>query len=187
MHDARGKILIVDGDVSIRTSLSLIFTELGYRVRSCKDGLSAESEIQKEIPDVLLSDLNLAPMSGLEFLTVVRRWFPSIRVIAMGGAFSGNRVPPGVPADAFYRKGGGPDRLIEAVDALTQPKRSDCRLSMENLFGFQVFEAIPSSPGAERSTYPAPRRIVFLVAKKETPGERFPTRAETQTQEVHSL
>jgi DNA-binding NarL/FixJ family response regulator len=156
-------------------------------VRSCEDGLSAESEIRKEIPDVLLSDLNLASTPGLAFLTVVRHWFPSIRVIAMGGAFSGNRVPPGVAADAFYQKGGGPNRLIEIVDALTQPKWPESRLSMEHLFGFQVIEAIPSSPGAERLRFPALCRIVFLVAKKEHPGERLPAMAVSQTQGVHSL
>ena len=183
MPNARRNLLIVDDDDSIRISLSLIFSELGYRVRSCPDGFSALSEARKEIPDVLLSDLNMKGMPGLKFLIEVRRWFPSIRVIAMTGVFSGNRVPTGVAADALYQKGAGPLRLIQAVDAMAQSKRSDSRLSMEDLFGFQVFEAIPSCPGAERLTFPADRTIVYPVPQKEQPDEMFPAAAVTRTQE----
>ena len=187
MLEARRKLLIVDEDDSIRTSLSLILSELGYRVRSCGDGFSALSEIRNEIPDVLLSDLSMAGMPVLEFLMVLRRWFPSIRVIAMGGAFSGNCVQPGVAADAFYQKGAGPVRLIEQVEAMTQAKRSACRLSMEKLFGFQVFEAIPSHPGAELLRFPANRTLAFPIPQKEQPGEFIPFAKVALTREVCCL
>ena len=102
MQDQRVKLLIVDDDVSIRISLAPLFSELGYCVRSAKDGISALSEIRREFPDILLSDLNIPGMSGVEFLLSVRRLYPSIRVIAMSGAFFGNWVPPGIAADAFF-------------------------------------------------------------------------------------
>src|ERR1035437_8462747 len=129
MHDSRGRLLIVDDDVSMRASFSLIFAELGYEVRSCGDGVSAQSEIWKEIPDILLSSLEPALMSGLDFLAAVRCRFPSIRVIAMGAALSGNSIPAGVAADAFYQNGAGLDRLIEILDSLTMTNRSNSRLS----------------------------------------------------------
>jgi hypothetical protein len=44
-------------------------------------------------------------MSGFELLSVVRRRFPQILVVAMSGAYRGNSVPGGVIADAFYAKG----------------------------------------------------------------------------------
>jgi len=43
-------------------------------------------------------------MSGFELLSVVRRRFPAIQLIAMSGAFSGDGIPPGVAADAFMKK-----------------------------------------------------------------------------------
>jgi DNA-binding NtrC family response regulator len=187
MLDAHLKILIVDEDDPTRTSLTLIFSELGYRVRSCEDGFSALSEIRKDIPDVLLSDLNMTGGPGLKFLMVVRRWFPSVRVIAMGGTFSGNRVPPGVAADVFYQKDAGPVRLIEQVESMTQPKRLASRLSMDDLFRFQVFEAIPSHPNGKLLTFPANRTIVFPVRQREHPGELIPFAAVTRIQEVCSL
>ncbi len=44
-------------------------------------------------------------MNGFEFLSVVRRRFPTISVIAISGEFSGLSVPESVLADAFFSKG----------------------------------------------------------------------------------
>ena len=90
------RLLIVDDEPSIRESLSSVLAEIGHPVRTAEDGFSALIEIRKEIPDTILSDLNMPRMSGFEFLSVVRRRFPAIPVIAMSGAFSGDEVPSGV-------------------------------------------------------------------------------------------
>jgi CheY-like chemotaxis protein len=74
-------------------------------------------------PIILLSDLNMPGMSGFELLSVVQRRFPSIRIIAMSGAFSGDEVPSGVAADAFYQKGCGVRSLSGIIAGLAHPKR----------------------------------------------------------------
>jgi hypothetical protein len=62
-------------------------------------------------------------MSGFELLSVVRRRFPSIKVIAMSGAFSGDSVPLGVAADAFYEKGSNLASLLRIVQDMTGMER----------------------------------------------------------------
>jgi CheY-like chemotaxis protein len=121
------KILIVDDNISLRSTLSVILTTLGYDVRSAMDGFSALSEIRQWPPDVLLSDLNMPGMSGFELLSVVRRRFPQIRVIAMSGAFSVDAAPPDVAADEFYRKGTGIESLLRMLDRLKDGVRSLAR------------------------------------------------------------
>jgi DNA-binding NtrC family response regulator len=175
MPDTRGSLLIVDDDESIRVSLSLIFSARGYRVRSGEDGFSALAEIQNEIPDVLLADVNMARMPGMEFLAAVRRSFPSVRVIAMTGVFSGNRARPDIAADAFYQKGAGPSRLIEYVDVMTQPLRAVSRLSMERSFAQQVFEPIPAHPGATGLAHPGNRALALILPRNEHVCVTFPT------------
>lgn len=123
MLDASAGVLIVDDESLIRTSLSLILTEVGYHVRSAESGFSALFEIQRDLPDILVSDLNMPGLSGFELLSVVRRQFPSIRTVAMSGAFSGNEVPSGVAADAFYQKGCGVASLLKILAALPLPDR----------------------------------------------------------------
>jgi CheY-like chemotaxis protein len=120
MPDARVKLLIVDDEASIRTSLSQLFSALGYCVRSAADGFSALSDIRQEIPDIILSDLNMPGMSGFEFLPMVQRQLPATRLIAMSGAFSGASVPPEVAADAFFEKGSDTALLVKAVGAMTK-------------------------------------------------------------------
>jgi CheY-like chemotaxis protein len=92
-------------------------------VRTAEDGFSALAEILQEIPEILLSDLNMPGMSGYELLSAVRRKFPAIRVVAMSGAFSGNEVPSGVAADAFYQKGSSLGSLLMIMDTLPQMER----------------------------------------------------------------
>ena len=124
MSNAKVKLLIVDDEPSLRTSLSQIFATFGHGVRSAGDGFAALGEIQKDVPDILLSDLNMPGMSGFELLSVVRRRFPAIQVIAMSGAFSGNGIPLGVAADAFYEKGRNPGSLFEIVNVMAHEKQS---------------------------------------------------------------
>ena len=123
MPDTKTRVLIVDDEPSIRTSMSHILTEVGYRARSAEDGFSALVELRKEIPDILLSDLNMPGMSGFELLSVVRRRFPAIQTIAMSGAFQGDEVPSGVAADAFYQKGSSMGSLLRILGALPNADR----------------------------------------------------------------
>ena len=89
-------------------------------MRSAEDGLSALREIRQENPEILLTDLNMPGMSGFELLSVVRRRFPAILVIAMSGSFSGKEVPSGVHADAFYQKGSSIGALLQIIQTLHQ-------------------------------------------------------------------
>ena len=69
------------------------------------DGFEALLQFQDQVPDLILSDLNMPAMSGFELLSVVRRRFPNVVAVATSGAYSSGCVPPGVIADAFYAKG----------------------------------------------------------------------------------
>jgi CheY-like chemotaxis protein len=124
MASLGASLLVVDDQALIRTCLSEFLTEHGYGVRIAPDGFSALAEIRREIPDLIVSDLNMPGMSGFELLSVVRRRFPSIPVIAMSGAFSGVELPLGVAADAFYEKGVDPGFLLQLVEDITHPRKT---------------------------------------------------------------
>jgi CheY-like chemotaxis protein len=123
MQNAPATLLIVDDEPSIRLSLTLVLTEIGYGVRSAEDGFAALREIRNEAPELLLSDLNMPNMSGFELLSVVRRRYPTIHTIAMSGAFSGDEVPSGVAADGFYQKGSSIVALLRIMTSLPKIER----------------------------------------------------------------
>jgi ActR/RegA family two-component response regulator len=116
MRKEMNDIVLVDDNPAIRYGLSEIFKRRGFTVRTASDGFSALAFVRERIPGLLLSDLDMPGMSGFELLSVVRRRFPAIAVIAMSGAYSGVFVPPDVAADAFYAKGSnGAARLFEIL------------------------------------------------------------------------
>ena len=112
-------ILVVDDNLLLVNVISEIFKECGCIVRTASDGFAALATIRDRVPDILISDLNMPRMSGFELLSIVRRRFPAIAVIAMSGAYSGVAVPQGVAADAFYAKGSSSvARLFEILGAI---------------------------------------------------------------------
>jgi CheY-like chemotaxis protein len=114
------EILVVDDDPAIRDSLGLVLQSGGYEITSAINGFDALLQLKRRLPAIVLSDLNMPQMSGFEFLSVVRRRFPQISVIAMSGAYhSGDAIPGGVIADAFYAKGqSDPEMLLRIVAGL---------------------------------------------------------------------
>jgi DNA-binding NtrC family response regulator len=119
---ARNEILLVDDDEGVRDSIGLTLRAAGYNVSLAENGFDALLQLRRASPTVIISDLNMPQMSGFEFLSVVRRRFPQIPVIAMSGAYHvGDAVPGGVIADAFFAKGGGTaEELLRTVAELIQ-------------------------------------------------------------------
>jgi CheY-like chemotaxis protein len=123
MPCTKERILVVDDEPAVRTSIALVLTKLGFAVRSAEDGFSALRRLGEETPEIVLSDLTMPGMSGIELLSVVRRRFPRIRVVAMSGTIFDGDVPSGVAADAFYQKGRGIGDLIKILEFLPQTDR----------------------------------------------------------------
>lgn len=114
------RILFVDDDSSIRETSALILTKLGYEVRTSEDGFHALVELRHALPDLIICDLRMPNMSGFELLSVVRRRFPHIPVIAVSGEYIG-AGPTGLLADAFLTKGQyRPDELARRIAELIE-------------------------------------------------------------------
>jgi DNA-binding response OmpR family regulator len=68
MSDIALNLLIVDDDALLRSSLFHTLSLAGYRVRCADGGHSALSKLEREVPDLLLSDLEMPGLSGFEWL-----------------------------------------------------------------------------------------------------------------------
>ena len=80
-----GTICVVDDEPSILNTLSSILEDEGYQVALAKNGEEALKVIQMEPPDVVILDIWMPELDGLEVLTRVRGLFPSMMVIMMSG------------------------------------------------------------------------------------------------------
>jgi len=118
---SRHTVLLVDDEPAVRDMLARLLTHAGYDVCTAENGFDALLQLKRTFFDVIVSDLNMPKMSGFEFLSVVRRRFPSISVVASSGAYTSGAVPSGVIADAFYAKGlHRPEMLLATVAGLIQ-------------------------------------------------------------------
>ena len=118
-EQAKTHLLVVEDEPLIRRLFSMLLTSAGYSVAEADNGFAALEEIRRQRPALILSDLNMPRMTGFELLSVIRRRFPAIHVIAMSGAFAGSQVPSGVAADAFYEKSGRPiGTLVEIIESI---------------------------------------------------------------------
>lgn len=122
------RILVVDDEPAIRTVYELLLKSSGYEVRTAADGFQALIELRRGVPDLLICDLSMPNMNGFELLSVVRRRFPQIAVIAISGEYWSD-TPAGLIADAFLPKGGqSPEQTLGMIAALL--KRSPLRGSL---------------------------------------------------------
>jgi CheY-like chemotaxis protein len=111
------RILVVDDEQGIRETAKAVLSTQGYEVVSAVDGFDGLVQLRRSLPDIIISDLSMPNMSGFEFLSVVRKRFPHIPVIAISGAYNG--ALGGVIADAFFFKGQySPEELFAKIRSL---------------------------------------------------------------------
>jgi CheY-like chemotaxis protein len=64
----KGRILVVDDEVNARNALIELLTEEGYAVDSAADGFKALGKAAELAPDLVLTDLKMPGMDGLQLL-----------------------------------------------------------------------------------------------------------------------
>jgi sigma-B regulation protein RsbU (phosphoserine phosphatase) len=79
-------ILIVDDDEMVRRAIATMLTAQGYAVRNAADGSAALEELAREQPSLVLCDLRMPRLDGLQLLAEVRATHPALPVIVMSGA-----------------------------------------------------------------------------------------------------
>ena len=78
-------ILVVDDEESIRISLGGILEDEGYQVLNAENGADALDLIREEVPDLVLLDIWMPGMDGIQTLDRIRNLFPDLTVVMMSG------------------------------------------------------------------------------------------------------
>ena len=120
-------VLLVDDDASIRALLARHLERAGFEAQQAGDGIDGLAKLRDNLPAVIISDLDMPRMTGIEFMSVVRRRFPSISIIAYSGSIAGE-FPAEAKPDLWFEKSAQKiPELLQAVHALAQetPDRAD--------------------------------------------------------------
>jgi CheY-like chemotaxis protein len=114
-------ILVVDDEDSIRGLFRELLTAEGYRVVVASDGRQACEMLRQGMnPDLVITDLVMPNQEGIETIRAIRQQFPTVRIIAISGAFGGKflRMAKLLGADATLTKPILPDQLCSTVAEL---------------------------------------------------------------------
>ncbi len=131
-EDLRVKFLIVDDHQSIRKLCTTVGSSVGFE---CKEAESAEAALaclETDTPDIVLADLMMPNMSGLEFLPRVKELLPRCEIAIMTGHGSIETAVQAMKLGA-YDYITKPFR-IEELKLLLQRMEEKVKLVMENQF-----------------------------------------------------
>lgn len=104
-------ILVVDDDIIIRQSISDQLEDLGFKIMTAENGKAALELMAQQPPSLVLTDLRMPQMGGLEMIQRAREQFPDIPIIVISGA--------GLLGDAVAAlRLGASDYLIKPINDL---------------------------------------------------------------------
>jgi two-component system response regulator YesN len=89
------KVLIVDDESAIRKGLAscIGWTAIGCEVINCaSNGKQALEVIEKSQPDIVISDIHMEEMSGIDILKVASEEYPNIKFILLTGIYEFNNA-----------------------------------------------------------------------------------------------
>ena len=119
------KILIVDDDDSLRESMVSILESEGYMLDVAKSGQEAELKIRNNVYNLILLDIRLPDISGIELLAKINEYSFHMKKIILTGFPDTDSAIKSVnkKADAYLVKPFDPEKLLEVIaENLAQQK-----------------------------------------------------------------
>ncbi len=156
------KVLLVDDDAALRRIIQFKLTNKGYSVTSAADGAEALSLLRSNHYDLILSDLKMPNLGGLELLEQARKLQPETQVILMTAYAAVPQAVQAVKLGAFdyLTKPFDDDQLLVTLDKALRVRR----LQEENK---QLKEQLAGTSGSRRmvGVSPAFRAMTGLIEK----------------------
>ena len=130
----REKILVIEDEKSIARFISTILTANGYEAMRAASGAEAMSMISSHCPDLVILDLGLPDMDGLDILRQLRSWSTLPVVVVSARSHERDKVAAlDLGADDYLTKPFGTDELLMMKSYVrTLPAYLPSRATMRN-------------------------------------------------------
>ena len=155
MEAAPCKVLVVDDEQVIADSLKLIFLKEGYQAHAAYSAEQATEIMAAWMPDLMVIDVILPGMNGIELALVVREQFPNCRVLLFSGQSTTGSLLTGAASSGHsftvMAKPVHPEEMLAAARRLLTPDwpSQDAKPSGD------AAGAEPVGPGAAEATGPS--------------------------------
>ena len=125
MGAIKAKILVIDDEQIVHESCNRILTEEGYEVKSAFTGQEGFKKIEEEQFDLVITDLKMPGISGMEALKKIKQDNPNIGIIMVTGYSTAETAVEAMKLGAFdyLPKPFTPDELISVINKAVEKKR----------------------------------------------------------------
>src|SRR6476620_4214923 len=120
-----GRILVVEDDDCLRRVTQAQLQKCGHETTVSVDASEALAVLERQPIDLVLTDLNLPGMSGLELLRTIRSEYPDVSVVIVTGYGTVETAVAAIKAGAYdyITKPVHPDELRALVDRVIERHR----------------------------------------------------------------
>lgn len=137
------KILIVDDEIEYQKVLSIILSDVGYDTASCSNGHEALDYIENNIVDLVLTDLKMPVMDGVELIKRIKEKYDNVNIIVMTAFGSIESAVDSIKYGAadYFVKSGDMEELVMKIDRLStifRLERKSCVL-LKNQNDTEIF------------------------------------------------
>ena len=112
------KVLVVEDEGEMGLLLNIILNEKDFELNYVNNLLSADEYLQKEQPSIIILDNKLPDGFGVDFISYIKKKYPSIKIIMISGFASARDVALENGADMFIEKPFYKDELYNSIDKL---------------------------------------------------------------------
>jgi DNA-binding NtrC family response regulator len=114
---SKGKILVIDDEDIVRLSCSRTLVPEGYELKMAKNGSEGLKILEGEVFDLVLTDLKMPNMDGIEVLGTIKERWPKTDVVIVTGYQTVETAVKAIKLGAFdyIEKPFTPDTLIATV------------------------------------------------------------------------
>lgn len=182
MQNSKTSILVVDDDKAHRTMLRTLMTGWGYAITEADDGSAAMEMVRRQPYDLVLMDIRMLKVSGLEALEGIRDYNPSIPVILMTAYSSVETAVDALKNGAYDYLTKPLDfdnlkRVVERAVEHTRLKEENRRLRISLGADFDNRNIIGHSPAMknllETVSQVAPSEATALIAGESGTGKEL--------------
>jgi two-component system, NarL family, response regulator LiaR len=151
------RILVVDDHIVVRRGLvAMLETEPGMQiVGEAANGTEAVEQARKLVPDVILMDLVMPVMDGIEATRQIKQEMPSVNILVLTSFSTNDKVIPSLNAGAigYLLKDSTPADLVRAIQQVAQGEGSlPTTVTRQILAQLQTPAASPDQPAEEELT-----------------------------------
>jgi len=119
-------ILLVDDDAAVRDSVAMVLLDAGFTVEQAENGMDAMRRLERQVPDLVITDILMPQKEGIECIREIRSLAPEVPVIAISGGGGGQadylRMAGLLGAAAVMAKPFDPVALVELARSLVDKR-----------------------------------------------------------------